>query len=502
MKPSCSNGLNDQYNRFKENTNCNVLEFVNCDYFAQPRRKFGDIFCTPSGQLCFHCDHCKEDFDADTIHKHMDLVFTETSKSDSTTKHIENKISNSDSDCDILSSQSFCRPSCPSPPTHLLKEINEDNHGLPTAMHRRPIKCNYCEAVFVCNGMKEQHKIIHGVKLKENFCSKCKSVWHTKAQLSKHLNNVHQPDRPVFTCVYCAISFASRHELIVHQMARPLTKSGEASEKRRQRIEHIKNYKCLACPEMFNSKRAQREHFIVHGDKPFKCIECPYECRRLPRLNEHMLQHSGHKPFLCDICGKAFPSKAYVKIHLRLHVGDRPYKCIECEKRGIEGISFAISWQLARHVLHKHSSEQPRHVCDICGKLFKFPFRLKEHKRIHNGEKPYRCLVCDKSFSRQNTCRLHMRLHSGEKPFRCRYCDNSFKHSSSRIKHERELHISKVADNVEDQSLRQRNNCPNRLTQTCSNLKKNYPQEWNQKKVKVRNRTHTQITFSYCVKNY
>lgn len=395
----------------------NNIEFINCDDFS--RQKFGNIFCKPSGELYFHCEHCDQDFVEANIHEHIDLVFENKTE---LKLHIDKETHN---EHNISANKAS------------ISDAPDDMQSQSVSSHVPPlrsIKCSYCDAIFPCHGIKEEHKITHGIKIKENFCTQCKSAWRTKSQLKDHIHSVHQPGQPVFTCQHCSISFVSNNDLIAHQTTRPLTKSAVASATRRQRLKISKTYKCTACPEIFNSMRAQREHFIVHGDKPFKCSECSYAFRRLSSLKEHMRQHNDDKPFVCDICGKQFPTKSYVRIHLRLHVGDRPYSCTKCD------MTFAISWQLSRHLQSKHSSEAPKHVCDICGKSFKWPVRLFEHKRVHNGEKPFSCTFCDKSFTRQNTCRLHMRLHAGEKPFQCRYCDVSFKHSFGRLVHEREHH--------------------------------------------------------------
>lgn len=48
------------------------------------------------------------------------------------------------------------------------------------------------------------------------------------------------------------------------------------------------------------------------------------------------------------------------------------------------------------------------HKCEECGKAFKHKHHLKEHKRLHSGEKPFQCCKCLKRFSHSGSYSQHM----------------------------------------------------------------------------------------------
>ena len=68
---------------------------------------------------------------------------------------------------------------------------------------------------------------------------------------------------------------------------------------------------------------------------------------------------------------------------------------------------------------------------------------LKEHEKIHNGEKTFVCLHCDNKFTQKAHLKRHEMIHISEKPFSCNICDKKFRRSEHLKRHE-VTHTSKT----------------------------------------------------------
>jgi Zinc-finger of C2H2 type len=51
---------------------------------------------------------------------------------------------------------------------------------------------------------------------------------------------------------------------------------------------------------------------------------------------------------------------------------------------------------------------------------------LRNHERLHTGERKYACPLCPKTFAHSNILKKHSYFHSGERPVHCEVCDKGF----------------------------------------------------------------------------
>lgn len=117
----------------------------------------------------------------------------------------------------------------------------------------------------------------------------------------------------------------------------------------------------------------------------------------------------------CPYCDRGYKRLTSLKEHIkyRHEKNDESFPCPLCSD------TFAYRTQYERHMAtHKPARDQPQLLnegpgnrkfkCTECGKAFKYKHHLKEHLRIHSGEKPYECSNCKKRFSHSGSYSSHI----------------------------------------------------------------------------------------------
>ncbi|XP_065086700.1 zinc finger protein 658B-like [Ochlerotatus camptorhynchus] len=203
---------------------------------------------------------------------------------------------------------------------------------------------------------------------------------------------------------------------------------------------------CSVCSEKFETFGKLKIHSMkAHDQKAsiecFKCSECDRTMASIYSLKVHMLKMHSEQPreapatHVCDMCGQVYNQKQSLERHINLqHLGAKDTDRIQCPvcakwvnnkhylkvhiRNAHSGENLQVTCDICRQVCankralsaHKHKVHAERNLeCEVCGKMFKQPKHLKEHRAAHMGQQLYTCTVCGYGSNYNGNLYTHMK---------------------------------------------------------------------------------------------
>ena len=154
--------------------------------------------------------------------------------------------------------------------------------------------------------------------------------------------------------------------------------------------------------------------------KPFQCDEpgCSWGFVTQNKLNRHKQSHTKTKMFECNIegCKKSFTTVYNLNTHLKLHNRAFAFECSICVSK------FQTQRELELHNIQQHKQDMlPNLKCPVegCSKAYFTKSTLDFHLKTHSTANASTCNVCGKVFDRPSRLKTHMVFHTGDRPFAC-----------------------------------------------------------------------------------
>ncbi|KAM7360567.1 zinc-finger protein [Cochliomyia hominivorax] len=139
----------------------------------------------------------------------------------------------------------------------------------------------------------------------------------------------------------------------------------------------------------------------------------------IPRRGRTSTNVSNQPGHICDICGNVFAKLGRMMEHRQRHNKELKYCCEICEQK-------FLTRELLRKHMFSHSGGKPL-KCKYCSRTFYYESVRKAHEAVHQGHKPYVCDVCNKAFSYAHALKKHKLIHDEIKLYRCDYCKKDFR---------------------------------------------------------------------------
>uniref|UniRef100_A0A3B4CUL8 C2H2-type domain-containing protein n=1 Tax=Pygocentrus nattereri TaxID=42514 RepID=A0A3B4CUL8_PYGNA len=167
----------------------------------------------------------------------------------------------------------------------------------------------------------------------------------------------------------------------------------------------------------------------------FSCQKCSFTHTQERYLKSHIkkihpipVEENEKEPHVCQVCGKGYRFPGMLKAHQRTHTGERPFQCTASRC----GRRFSHIQALRRHRL----THNPKAVHKAPDDGPEADEPEKEEAESQEGQ-TYNCLYCGEGFSSLSARRDHHKTHPEEEMNRCNDCGKQLSCQAALIRHKR-----------------------------------------------------------------
>ncbi|XP_070821503.1 zinc finger protein 507 isoform X1 [Chaetodon trifascialis] len=197
-------------------------------------------------------------------------------------------------------------------------------------------------------------------------------------------------------------------------------------------------YRCRLCRYSSGNKGYIKQHLRVHRQRqPYQCPICEHIASDSKDLESHMIHHCKTRMYQCKLCPDAFHYKSQLRNH------EREHRSFSSDVAALTPVTETIAMvEEAERVTGEECGMQKMFKCDVCDYTSSTYVGVRNHRRIHNSDKPYRCCSCDFATTNMNSLKSHMRRHPQEhqamqllEQYRCSLCGYVCSHPPSLKSH-------------------------------------------------------------------